>query len=479
MITMKLFYVLAYLLIAGSLAISILPATAPDSTYNIYVTTTSGTTWSPAVLAVSNITQNATRDTYQRKILHTVSAYYLVYWLQNTKQLKYATSPDASTWTVNAGNLGSFSTYPHLGGLFDMDISDNGCFDVHSRHFDIASTFMGSGGTTNYFKCLNVTTTTMTQVDSAGLSATTSVGGNICVNLDGFDYMLYHRNSSASSPYIRVDVQRSPANDVYAPYGGYSCNVPNGTSSGGVETVPYQSSSPYNMLVLMKGNDAKLYWNYLNSSRLFQNTQFTLIGSMTAGFGGFCAASEAISEGDPEIVHLVYVDASGNLQYMTYSSDAWSSATQLASDVSYPTIAVNDDGNLIVSYVSGSYVYYRTKTTGAWSAAIGLYGQYENPAYLSCSQNEQNGVVSLAFTANTGSGVPLPQTNSNKWIGIAAPHVYAAITIWSIAMIVGIGLVFVRGQNDLSALPMVILLGIGILICLFISLAVMSGFLRL
>jgi hypothetical protein len=80
----------------------------------------------------------------------------------------------------------------------------------------------------------------------------------------------------------------------------------------------------------------------------------------------------------------------------------------------------------------------------------------------------------------TEEHLPVVPTNSNRWLGIALPHVYAAIGLWSLAMIIGVGVVLMQWQT-LKAIDLVavILLGIGILICLFISLAVMSGFLRL
>lgn len=70
-----------------------------------------------------------------------------------------------------------------------------------------------------------------------------------------------------------------------------------------------------------------------------------------------------------------------------------------------------------------------------------------------------------------------PETNNSRWIGIASPHIFAAVTVWSLAMIIGIGAVLAKG--DITDLPFVILIGIALLICLFITLPVMSPFLRL
>jgi hypothetical protein len=71
-------------------------------------------------------------------------------------------------------------------------------------------------------------------------------------------------------------------------------------------------------------------------------------------------------------------------------------------------------------------------------------------------------------------------SNTGTWIGVSLPYIYAAIGLWSLAMIIGVGVVLMQWQT-LKAIDLVavILLGIGILICLFISLAVMSGFLKL
>jgi len=66
-------------------------------------------------------------------------------------------------------------------------------------------------------------------------------------------------------------------------------------------------------------------------------------------------------------------------------------------------------------------------------------------------------------------------------VRIAAPHIYAAITIWSLAMIIGVAVALSRSFDNFNAADLIaiIFLGIGILIVLFISLAVLSGFLNL
>lgn len=71
-------------------------------------------------------------------------------------------------------------------------------------------------------------------------------------------------------------------------------------------------------------------------------------------------------------------------------------------------------------------------------------------------------------------GVPYTPSDTQVWIGIAAPHVYAAVTIWSLAMIVGVGAAFMTG--DVKDLPYVILIGLGILVVLFVSLTILSAF---
>jgi hypothetical protein len=68
-----------------------------------------------------------------------------------------------------------------------------------------------------------------------------------------------------------------------------------------------------------------------------------------------------------------------------------------------------------------------------------------------------------------------PQSESSRWIHIASPHIFAAIALWSLALMIGVGVVLAKGQ-DLSDLPFIIMIGIGIFICLFIALAVLSGF---
>lgn len=186
-----------------------------------------------------------------------------------------------------------------------------------------------------------------------------------------------------------------------------------------------------------------------------------------------------------------------------WETSAWVSNTTLVSGI--PTVPLNGNWRPSVYYNllgNSKWVMIMGKGSAAWSGYSWSDSTWssDSDVVLGLTRTDDNSHASFVFNL-LGDGSlslvttwqyiplfkgftylgdePLPQTNSNRWLGIAAPHVYAAITIWSIAMIVGIGLVFMRGQNDLSALPIVILLGIGILICLFISLAVMSGFLRL
>ena len=70
-------------------------------------------------------------------------------------------------------------------------------------------------------------------------------------------------------------------------------------------------------------------------------------------------------------------------------------------------------------------------------------------------------------------GEPIPD-----WIGIASPYAYAAITIMSISLIIGVGAVFISSfqTQDMAPLIPVIIIGIGIMIALFIVLPILNAF---
>ena len=87
------------------------------------------------------------------------------------------------------------------------------------------------------------------------------------------------------------------------------------------------------------------------------------------------------------------------------------------------------------------------------------------------SGKNNDGTIYGATWVDLGSPAP---SNTQTWIGISLPHVYAAITVWSLALIVGVGAAFMTG--DVKDLPYVILIGLGILVVLFVSLTILSAF---
>jgi len=79
------------------------------------------------------------------------------------------------------------------------------------------------------------------------------------------------------------------------------------------------------------------------------------------------------------------------------------------------------------------------------------------------------------FTEESYEGYWAP-TNTNVWVtGVFAPYVYMAISIWSLALIVGVGAVLYTQQTD--AMPIAIIYGIAITIVLLIALMILAPFL--
>lgn len=122
-----------------------------------------------------------------------------------------------------------------------------------------------------------------------------------------------------------------------------------------------------------------------------------------------------------------------------------------------------------------NFIYLRGNYSSGGYSGVGK-GFHDNAWYL--AQPISGGGSDFLFMVyGEVPTVPSP-SNTQAWIGIAAPHVYAAITIWSLAMIIGVGAALSKGFN-VADLPYLVLMGLAILICLFVALAIMSGFVNL
>jgi len=94
--------------------------------------------------------------------------------------------------------------------------------------------------------------------------------------------------------------------------------------------------------------------------------------------------------------------------------------------------------------------------------------------YLNVTDN-----VGIMVKSNIANIIVHPApSNSARWLANVFPYIFAAITIWSLALVIGIAIVFLRPFN-LGDLPFVLLMWVGILIVLVIAFAVLSGFTQL
>lgn len=561
---MKLLHSLLWLFLMSSLLMMLLQTSsveAADPQLYIYISSWDGSTWTTPVNATKIDYANATWGSFQRKLFKAKNDnYFATFFNLTAHNIQYVASSDLTTWT-SAKNYSIYGWSKFPLGYYDIGLTNRASVN--------ASLFFTGSTTDSTWVNMSISGLTMIRAKANGLGGQLRANGiKFTPSLTGaYELAIFHRNTTIGYSLLRL--HQTPSNQYES-----SQSVPFGDPdiaghSGGNTIVNYKTSSPYHMMVLCKGNDRKLYWSIVNATTLeFKTDPLANLGvTLGVGFNDFCATSEAQAIGDPERVHLVFGNSTG-LFYMKYESDAWSSVTSLGVTGTSPTIAVDDDGKLVLTYVASNLIYYMTKTTiGSWSSSSVLGEGYFNAGYLSSSQNEQDGEILLEWTANyqkpnsvmafkvksqdglatanatitsvtatqrgvkfriNGTGIAFlniafPRVNRTQlsvyvngdlrtttitanathyfiylelhlsspsivimydppdyayWFSGTKPIIYGAITLWSIAMIIGIGIVFMK-SGDLSALPFVIVIGLGILICLLISLTVLSSFLRL
>jgi len=355
-------------------------------------------TFKPAGLAPQKIADvagdgQATRDTFQRKIFFDGTNFFVFYWKSSTKQILYQASADGVTWSATV-ELVAFGVGPYYAGNIDVSYPNFGALDGGGVAFDVDSCFAGSnGGSFNVYP-YKISGQTLTLGNAVSLAGGTQHGGGIQSNLSGVrNPWVFHKSTGIRVGYLATIV--SSSTDV-----SYS-----DTGSGGSQVLRYKSSSPYDLIGLLKGGDNILYWCEIaeNSSL---DSSFTALATLSAGFSDFCGCSEVVAAGDPERVHLVYVKSTGELCYRKYESDAWSNEKILVSSgASYPVIACGAGGKLYVFYVSGGEIQVIHKS-GAWLNPVGLFTSdhtYATPVYLSCSQDVQDGKISLVWTEGSAS----------------------------------------------------------------------------
>lgn len=394
---MKIYESLVWLLLLSSLLVAALPLRLVNAE-----------TFFVSGLAPQKVTEvlnaNPTGDTYQRKVFYDGTNFFLSFYDAKPSyysNITYTSSSNGISWTSPAVlyALGTVTTL-YAGGNIDMGYPNRGAKDGSGRSVHLSIMYATSGGTITW-RPYNISGQTLvagTPLAQGGQA--TPQGGSIVNNLDGTsDYAIYHRDTT----YQYVRTIRFPSNT----YDGEVALSYGNITTGGNQLLPYKTSSPYKMLALCKGGDNKLYYNIVNEPTATFNLSFTEVATLGTGFSDFCACSEAQNIGDPEIIHLVYIKSSGELCYRKFESDAWSSETVLVtSGSSYPIIASGKLGRNYVLYVKDGKIWVKHFNGIAWLSETEFFtGEhtYDNPTYLSSSQNVQDEKISIVWTEGTGS----------------------------------------------------------------------------
>jgi hypothetical protein len=244
---------------------------------------------------------------------------------------------------------------------------------------------------------------TWTILWSSSFSNVNCVGGNVAFTPGARFYYVKHGRHTVTL----VDnlILILPIEHLYRQY---TTNVPaKSDTTGGVQVLPYKTSSPYNLLILLKDANNTLYYSVINDTDYSITLPMTSLGvTLSSGFNSFCACSEAQNIGDPERVHLVYIKSTGELCYRKFENDVWNDETVLvASGASYPVIAVGEGGRLYVFYVKDGVIKLLKFNGVFWEGERTLFGshKYDSPAYLSTNQNVQNGKICLVWTEGSTS----------------------------------------------------------------------------
>lgn len=344
--------------------------------------------------AVSGLTNNdPTRDTYQRKVFYDGTNFFVVYLDSANKQVKYVASSDGITWT-SAIVLWTYSVGPYFGGNIDVQYPNRGAKDVNGASADLSMVFSGSNGTYFYWYPFTISGQVLNALTSSTIVASDAQGGSVVANINSlFEHLVYHRSAYLNLGRVPSFGLNLSSTDVS--YGG--------TTTGGSQVLPYQTSGDYDIMVLAKGGDNKLYYNtaYIAASPYaWRLANFAEIATLGTGFSDFCSCSEAQNVGDPERIHIVYVKSTGELCHRKFENDALGSETVLVSSgASYPVIACGADGRLYVFYVKDAKIYV-IHFKGGWQNPVGLFTAehaYDTPTYLSCSQNVQSGKICLVW----------------------------------------------------------------------------------
>lgn len=466
---------------------------SPATVYAVYFSYYENGEWSDIYLVDAAVdVANATRDTHNRKVVYDYfkaeeyKQWQVFYWDQSLNGIMHEASfDDGETWIARS-RLWSVSTHTRYGGDLDVDLINYTYFSHDdakpvSDPIQILGTYIGSvgSGTPVHWKPMTINNDgSITKEGSANTASSWSIGGSCILAFNNRSYNVYNRDDDG------ISIRRDPS--AYGDWDTSHGRTPDiSTSTGGVQLLRYRSAAPFNLISLAKNSTNHLAWNLYNLTTINGAWEYNhgdaaqYLDQLANGYSSFCAASEVHFLGDPEQLHLLYVDASGQLVYRNCSdSMVWSSAEVLVSSgATYPNINVDSAGNLTVLYVSGNRVRYMTRISGAWSSQ-GTFGTtfidrstYRNPAYISSNHYAHDGKVGVIFTAEY---IAPPA----RWSSIAQPYAYAAISLMSISLTIGVGagLLIAFDTQEVAVLIPLILTGVAISIVLFIALPILNAF---
>jgi len=250
-----------------------------------------------AVASLSN--QDATRDTYQRKVFYDGHNFFIVYFDSTSKQLNYVSSQNGQIWR-SPTMLFTFSVAPYYGGNADLQYPNRGVLDLGTgKAFSLILALSGSNGTTWSTYSFQISGQTLVNLFGYGYSPS-GQGGSVVANLNAADNVWVHHNSSYL---ITGEWTSGNATTATVSYGG--------TSTGGCQILSYKTASPFNLFVLAKDASNVLYYSRVSANGGSFLDAFPSIATLTTSFSDFCGCSEAQALGSPARVHMVYIKSTG------------------------------------------------------------------------------------------------------------------------------------------------------------------------
>ena len=341
----------------------------------------------------------ATGDTHQSKVFYN-NEYFFVFFVNDLidtthRKAYYATSDFGYDWDVKP--------FPVIAGVEYMYQGQAGNLDVYLR--DKSRCYFGwvFNRVAPYSARGDISGTTFTRSLLWGYSESGIyvIKSKLNLRLDGKFYTLVHRSDYKLDCLYVPDPWAVGTCYILIEKGGLGWSE----NSGGVQLLNYKTSSPYDMLALVKqGTDNMLY-----SAILYENITLSSlfpIAVLTNGFSSFCACSEAQDVGDTEIIDIVYIKSTGELAHKSFLNDELTDETILCeSGASYPVIACGKGGRRYVRYVKdGEIKQQKLRNLNGIIQILTpeekLFPEhtYNNPAYLSTNQNVQHGQICLVWT---------------------------------------------------------------------------------